>query len=123
MEITRSTRHPIQRDSETLRLSVTPVWFVVTVVTATFASGIKEVIGVVGSFASLFMFFFPGSMVVARSWRRRNYAHVFAGALLASLGVFIFSMNIVDIISEHVSKHLHNNLVSWWSFQVPGSLS
>ena len=113
MELTRNTRYPLSPDSDKFRLTVTPLWFLLTVVVASFQHGIKDVVGVVGSVAALFMFFFPGCMVAVTCWRRGVPAHSFLGGLLLSLGLIVFLINIVNTVYEHLGGHQHQTLTAW----------
>ena len=114
-EVTRPTSFPLRPGNEKFRISSIALWFLITAIVATFASGIKEVIGVVGSIAALFMFLFPGCIIAVLSWRDRNYAHVFVGGSFVALGAVVFLLNIVDIIHENAQGH-PDKLVRWLMF-------
>ncbi|KAL5247249.1 hypothetical protein ACHWQZ_G019196 [Mnemiopsis leidyi] len=114
-QITQRTSFPLRDGNEKFRLASIALWFLFTALFATFASGIKDVISVVGSIAALFMFFYPGCITAVLAWRDRNYAHVFVGSSFMALGAVIFLLNIADTINEHMHGH-KDKLLTWWGW-------
>lgn len=117
-EVTRHTSRPLRPNNEKFRISSIAIWFVVTAAVATFATGIKDVISVVGSIAALFMFMYPGCIITVLAWRQSNYAHVFVGACFVALGVIVFLLNLASTVNDHMKGH-PDGMFSWWTFQVP----
>lgn len=118
IQITRSSsRFSLRPNNEKFRIISIFSWFILTLLVATFASGIKDVISVVGSIAGTFMFFFPGCIIIARSRLATNYYFIFIGACFVALGVFVFLWNIVLTIDEHAKGHPESvsSRLAWWS--------
>lgn len=94
------------------RVSVTIIWFVLTLALAVFIPNIGVVIQILGAFAAIFIFIFPGMCVVSavqkRVWQQGHWTArlmvILAGACaFIVLGSFIFGLT----LSQSIIKDEH----------------
>ncbi|KAJ8303160.1 hypothetical protein KUTeg_019556 [Tegillarca granosa] len=93
------------------RILVSSIWFLLTLVLAVFIPNIGVVIQILGAFAAIFIFIFPGMCLLSTvlndttdKWVRRFRSVVIFSCTFIILGAFIFGLTLSQSIVKDTSK-------------------
>lgn len=113
-DLRRLSPETIISTEKSRRITVTLVWFTATLALAVFIPNIGVVIRILGAFAAIFIFFFPGlcllatvlSVVDQNSWNRRRKFLVGFSFAFITLGMFIFGLTLAQTIQKLTSSNV-----------------
>ena len=108
--------YPIDPNGQSIvqRVIIVMIWFCLSLVCAIFIPDIGKVISFLGCLAAFFIFFFPGSSLIANTIksdpsliRRKNQLIIILGSLFLVVGAFIlgvvFTQDVQNIIKTPTS--------------------
>lgn len=105
VDIRRMTPERIEETERPRRIFVTLIWFLATLAMAIFIPNIGVVIQILGAFAAIFIFVFPGMCMVKAVqmkadgvWTRKLQAMMLFACVFIVIGAFIFGLTLTQSI-------------------------
>ncbi|CAG2243655.1 SLC38A7_8 [Mytilus edulis] len=106
VDIRKMSLHEIEDSERNRRIIVTIVWFILTLLLAVFIPNIGVVIQILGAFAAVFIFIFPGMCMMSAVqnlvddgiWTRRLKGLAIFACAFILIGAFIFGLTLTQSV-------------------------
>lgn len=106
----KMTEEEVERNESKRRILVSTIWFAITLALAIFIPNIGVVIQVLGAFAAIFIFIFPGMcllklMVDSEEQSRKIKYTLYFACVFIIMGAFIFGLTLSQALMADITTH------------------